>query len=59
MTTLKDIYTAHELPQTLQDLSQIIDMVDGWVLRNEPIQPEYAHYAALLMASIAQRVEVG
>ena len=35
--TLKDAFRQDELPDLLADLSHVIDMVDGWALRNEPI----------------------
>lgn len=55
--TLQDAFTPGELPLALTDLSRAIEMVDGWVLRNEPIDPHAAMLAANLLAFIAQRAD--
>ena len=51
--TLKDAFRQDELPDLLADLSHVIDMVDGWALRNESIDYDLAMYAASLIARIA------
>lgn len=53
--TLKDAFDPEDLPRILADLSHAIDMADGWVLRNEQIDPDLAMYAANLLALIASR----
>lgn len=53
--TLQDAFSVNELPDILTDLSHAIDMVDGWVLRNEQVDPDLAMYAANLIALIAQK----
>ena len=53
--TLKDAFNPEDLPRILTDLSHAIDMVDGWALRNEQIDPDLAMYAANLLALIASR----
>lgn len=53
--TLQDAFDPTDLPQILVDLSHAIDMVDGWALRNEQIDPDLAMYAANLLALIASR----
>ena len=53
--TLQDAFDPINLPQILVDLSRAIDMVDGWALRNEQIDPDLAMYAANLLALIAAR----
>lgn len=53
--TLKDVFRQDELPDLLADLSHAIDMVDGWALRNEPIDYDLAMYVANLIAHIAHK----
>jgi hypothetical protein len=53
--TITEAFSVNDLPDTLTDLSHVIDMVDGWVLRNEQIDPDLAAYAANLLALIAQK----
>lgn len=53
--TLQDAFDLKDLPHILTDLSHVIDMVDGWVLRKEQIDPDLAMYAANLLALIASR----
>ncbi len=53
--TLQDAFDPIDLPQILVDLSHAIDMVDGWVLRNEQIDPDLTMYAANLLALIASK----
>lgn len=52
---LQDTLAPDELPLALIDLSRAIEMVDGWVLRNEAIDPEAAMLAANLLAYISER----
>ena len=53
--TLQDAFDPLDLPQILVDLSHVIDMVDGWALHGEQIDPDLAMHAARLLALISAK----